>query len=172
METTHNLIDTNHTHFLKNISQYLETPLYFYGSIQRTDYIPNHSDIDIDIFSNDEILTMLKLQQHLHLEKKQFNPFVYKIYNNKVVRGHKIKYVNEDININLELSIYNEKDKSDILVEHNRRNSLPFYVSFFLIIAKLLYYKCRIIPYSTYRYIKDFLMSFCIDGKFADFVVI
>lgn len=172
MECTRNKLNNNQYKLLKKIQNYLDTPLYFYGSVQRPDYIHNYSDIDIDIFSNNEKNTMLLLQQLLTIHKTNFHNFIYKIYNNKIIKGYKLKYEDVENNIYLELSIYNEKDKQDIISEHNRKNKLPWIITILLIIIKTLYYKLHIISIYTYRHTKDFLMSFCIDGHFAEFVTL
>ena len=46
------------------MQEYLDTKLYFYGSVQRNDYIDNVSDIDICIFSDNIDSTILKVQQY------------------------------------------------------------------------------------------------------------
>ena len=49
METTkHNLPD-DVKQFFNGLSNYLNTQLLFYGSVQRSDYFPGKSDIDVDI---------------------------------------------------------------------------------------------------------------------------
>ena len=49
------------TTLLQNLEAYVGTPLYFYGSVQRPDYIQNKSDIDIDIFTVDKPSMALKV---------------------------------------------------------------------------------------------------------------
>ena len=62
METTKNKLTPYEQSFFDNLRNYIEKPIYFYGSIQRDDYFPQMSDIDIDIFSDNEHSTVIMLQ--------------------------------------------------------------------------------------------------------------
>jgi hypothetical protein len=171
METTKNEMPSYAKVFFHKLSKYLDNKFYFYGSVQRNDYFPNSSDIDADLFTDTEQSTILKLQNFLGVKKYQFRRFVYKLHKtNKIVRGHKIKYIDLDNNFTTEISVYNEKDKNDVLVEHNSKSVLPFYVSFFLIILKTIYYKLRLISERTYTYFKKILMNYMIEGEDVEFV--
>ena len=59
MEITKNELSPFEKAFFQKLSEYLNEPIYFYGSIQRDDYFPQLSDIDIDIFSYNEKDTVL-----------------------------------------------------------------------------------------------------------------
>jgi len=171
METTKNEMPSYAKVFFYKLSKYLDNKFYFYGSIQRNDYFPNSSDIDADLFTDNEQSTILKLQNFLGVKKYQFRRFVYKLHKtNKLVRGHKIKYKDEGNNFITEISIYNEKNKDDVLIEHNSKSSFPFYISFFLIILKTFYYKLGIISDETYNYYKKILMNYMIEGEDVEFV--
>ena len=50
MEQIKNKLPEDVNIFLKQLSDYINTPLYFYGSIQRDDYFPGYSDIDVDFY--------------------------------------------------------------------------------------------------------------------------
>ena len=58
--------------FFHNLSEYLETKMLYYGSIQRSDYVPGKSDIDVAIFTNNEKRVLLKMQHYLKVEKNDF----------------------------------------------------------------------------------------------------
>ena len=66
METTKNKMSHFAEKFFHKLKNYLDTKLYYYGSIQRNDYFPNSSDIDVDIFTDNEQSTITKLQNFLH----------------------------------------------------------------------------------------------------------
>ena len=173
METTKNTLSPYASAFFTRLSNYLETPMYFFGSIQRDDYFPKSSDIDVDIFTDNENSTMIKMQHFLKIEKYKFKKFVYHIdKHNKIVDGYKVSYKEKDKHLIAEFSIYNEKVKDMILEEHRRKCVLPFYVSFFLVVIKYFYYDLGIMPKIFYVKIKRFLMNYCIDGKNVEFVVI
>lgn len=171
METTKNEMDTYSKHFFLKLGNYLDNQIYYFGSIQRDDYFPGKSDIDVDLFTTNESSTIMKLQNFLGIEKYKFKKFVYKLHKTKkIVYGHKVKYEDPDNKFFTELSIYNEKDKEDVLLEHNSKAILPFYVSWLLIILKIIYYNLGILPEDTYSYFKKIIMNFMVEGEDVEFV--
>ena len=176
METTRNNLSPYETIFFNKLSNYLDTKIYFFGSIQRYDYFPGISDIDVDIFTDNVSRTISQIQNYLNIDKKTTTKFIYKIDKEdskyKIVNGHKIKFEDPENSLKVEFSIYDEKNKDMILREHTRKQNLPFFVTFFLVIIKYLYYTLCIIPKFIYKSIKNFLMNTCIDGKEAEFVVL
>lgn len=144
--------------FFNNLSIYIDKPLYFYGSIYRADYLPGKSDIDLDIFTESESSTIQMLSNFLNLNKNEFRKSFYKI-NSVIVNGYKAKYKDEKNNIDVELSVYNEKYKDVILEEHSRCKNLPIYISVVLMIVKYFYYTLGIISNDTYKIIKLNLMN-------------
>ena len=171
MENTKNEMPPYSKKFFTSLKQYLDTKLYFYGSIQRNDYLPNHSDIDVDIFTDNEASTIIKLQNFLGVKRYEFKKFVYRLHKtNKVVYGYKVKYKDPEHNFSTEISIYNEKYKDIVLMEHNSKQNLPFYISVLLIFFKTLYYNFSFLSKDTYSYIKKFLMNYMIEGKDVEFI--
>jgi hypothetical protein len=158
METTKNDLPPNAKKFFHNLSEYLETKMLYYGSIQRSDYVPGKSDIDVDIFTDNEYSLMSKMQHYLHLNKAKFKKFVY-IINNKTTYGYKIKYKNEEEKIDVEFAIYNEKFKDIIIKEHTRKFVLPLYITVLLCILKTFYYKIPILSKSIYINTKTRLLD-------------
>lgn len=173
METTYNTLSPYASMFFNKLSNYLDTKLYYYGSVQRMDYFPNSSDIDVDIFTPNESTVINQMQNFFNSEKKQFKKFIYRLkINKKLVNGYKIQYSDPSNSLNVEFSIYNEKHKEDILNEHMRKTNLPYLITFFLLILKYLYYELSIIPKTIYTHVKKFLINTCVDGSDAEFVVI
>jgi len=171
METTRNEMNAYAKKFFLKLGIYLDTPIYYFGSIQRADYFPNKSDIDVDLFTDTESSIIIKLQSFLNLEKYKFKKFVYKLHKtNKFVHGYKVKYEEPDKNFFTEISIYNEQDKEDVLLEHNYKSILPFYVTFLLIILKTFYYNLQIIPEDTYSYFKKIIMNYMVEGEDVEFI--
>lgn len=64
-----NRLTQNEKIFFDNLSNYIDKKIYFYGSIQRPDYIKGKSDIDIDIFTDNESSTIQKLCNFLNKKK-------------------------------------------------------------------------------------------------------
>jgi predicted nucleotidyltransferase len=173
METTRNKLTQDEKNFFFKLSNYLDTKLYFFGSIQRGDYFPNSSDIDVDIFTHNENTTIIQLMNFLNVERSDFKRFVWKLNNsNKLAYGYKFMYKNEKNSFAVEFSIYNEKYKDEILYEHNAKKDIPFYATILLIIVKFLFYTLHIIPADWYIQSKKFILSTMLFKKADHFVVI
>ena len=174
METIKNKLSNNEKFFFHKLSNYLDTQLYYFGSVQRNDYFPSSSDIDVDIFTENENATILKLMNFLNVDRNEFKRFVWTLNNsnNKLAHGYKLMYRNLEHNFSVEFSIYNEKYKQKILYEHNDKTNLPFYATILLVIIKFLYYTLHIIPGSWYRNSKNLILSKLIFKKEDHFVII
>jgi hypothetical protein len=158
MESTKNKISPETQMFFDKLSNYLDTKLYYYGSVQRDDYVDGKSDIDVDIFTSDERGTILKLQSFLNLDQSAFKRVVNRLHTtNKIVYGQKVKY--DRGGIKTEFSVYNERDKESILTEHNSKSVLPWFISLLLVILKFVYYRIGLLPTSWYVYWKNGLMN-------------
>jgi len=158
IEKTKNKLPNNIKQFFYKLSNYLDTNLFFYGSVQRYDYLPDDSDIDIAIFTENEYSTMVKMQHFLHVERKDFKKFVLMEDNEEAVDGYKVKYKNEDLNLNAEFSIYNNKYEEIRKNKLSRHIDMPFYVAIALYILKILYYKLNIISNKTYNNYKNIVI--------------
>ena len=159
METTKNKLPEDVEIFLNNLKQYLDNPIYFYGSIQRPDYMSG-SDLDVDIFTDNEISTIEKLSHYLNIPNYKFKKTISK-YNNDhtVIYGHKIMYTSKELSLPIEFAIYNEKNKTQVLRQHNSKVELPFYITFALLILKTIYYKLHLIDQPTYANFKNTILS-------------
>ena len=100
--------------FFKRMRYYLDTDLYFYGSVTRSDYVPEQSDIDVAIFTDNEYSVMSKLQHFLHVKRSDFDKVLWKL-NGTMIYGYKIKVEG----INTEIAIYNNEFKDIIINEFN-----------------------------------------------------
>ena len=170
METTKNKLPEDVELFLNNLKQYLDNPIYFYGSIQRPDYMSG-SDLDVDIFTDNEISTIEKLSHYLNIPNYKFKKTISK-YNNDhtVIYGHKIMYETPELGLPIEFSIYNEKNKKQVLQQHNSKVDLPFYITFMLLILKTIYYKLHLIEQKTYSKTKRTILSTFI-GREPDYFI-
>jgi hypothetical protein len=173
METTKNDLPIYSTHFFNKLRNYLDTKLYYFGSVQREDYFPKSSDIDVAIFTENVNSIIYKMQNFLNVDKSEFKKFVWRLNcNNVVVNGYKILYKEPENDFIAEFSIYDEKHRNDILFEHNDKRDLPFYATFLLIIVKFLFYTLAIIPSSWYIQSKKFILTSCIGKREDNFVII
>ena len=160
--------------FFNKLEIYLDIPIYFYGSILRDDYFPQMSDIDIDIFTDNEYSTINMIQNYLNLPNNSFKKCIYRLdkANTTVIKGYKCKYINEDENLMVEIALYNEKNKQDILSEHHGKTAkIPFYISILLVIIKVLHYQLGILPFEYYRSYKNTLMDKCFRNNKPEFII-
>lgn len=153
METIKYKLSTKKIEFLQNMQEYLDTSLYFFGSIQRFDYIDNVSDIDICIFTDNMDSTILSLQQYLNVDKKNIKRFYIKSKNTQIKNGYKVFYKNSFIK--LEISIYDNKYKEDILEELISIIYIPYFYSIILLILKYIHIVFPI----PYKFLKDTLIN-------------
>lgn len=144
--------------FFNSLSQYINNPLYFYGSIIRKDYISGKSDIDIVIFTDNEISVIYTLCDFLNMSKPDFKKVIYKIKSN-MIYGYKGNYTDENKNIKIEISIYNNKYKDYILEDYKRGEQLPVFINLLLFIIKILYYHLGLLSIETYKKCKKYLMD-------------
>lgn len=170
METTKNDLPPNAKKFFYDLSEYLDTKLLYYGSVQRSDYVPGKSDIDVVIFTDNEDSLMSKLQHHLHLKKKDFKKIVY-IIDDTTTEGYKVKYKNKEKNIKAEFSIYNEKFKDIIIKQHTKKFVLPVYISVLLYLLKTFYYRIPILTKSFYITSKNWSLNL-VDNPNTKFIVL
>ena len=166
MESTKHKLPENMQIFLTNLKEYIELPLYFYGSIQRYDYFSG-SDIDIDIFTDNEDSTIEKLSHYLDIDKHKFDKTLIQYGNTDIAYGHKIMHKSDKLSLPIEFCVYNNKYKQVVLRENTSKNELPLYVTASLIILKYLFYTLKAVNSKTYIYVKKHLLSTCI-GKPVD----
>ena len=173
METTKNKLPENIENFFKELSEYLDTKILYFGSVQRSDYFHGKSDIDVDIFTDNENSTINKLQHFLNVNRSQFKKFVWRLnHNDEVVYGNKLFYINNELELKVEFSIYNEKYKKGVLVEHTKKTVLPFYATFLLIILKFIYYDLHFIDKTYFSYFKKKIITLGIGLPHDEFIVL
>jgi predicted nucleotidyltransferase len=143
--------------FFYKLGEYLDTELYFYGSVNRPDYVHNKSDIDIAIFTDNENSIISKLQHFLHVKRNAFDKVVWKLEGN-VVYGYKIK-CEKYIDIKCEIAIYNNEFKNILLNDMKKYNSVPIYIAFLLFILKTIYYTFPLISFETYSKYKRIIFN-------------
>jgi predicted nucleotidyltransferase len=155
MNTIPTIIPKKAQDLFRNIEYNLDTELYFYGSVTRSDYVPNKSDIDVSIFSDNEYSDMNKLQHILVVKKSDFHKIAWKL-NNNIIYGYKVKIKD----INSEISIFNNDFKEILLDEYRipMKNHSTFIFGL-LYVLKLFYYKIPLLPTQTYNELKRYIMN-------------
>jgi len=66
-------IPENTKEFFRELTKFINTDIYFYGSIFRKDYYPKNSDVDVCIFCNDQISTIDKIFEFISLYYKKYD---------------------------------------------------------------------------------------------------
>ena len=173
MEKTRNKLPDNINKFFDDLTKYMDTKLYFFGSVQRNDYIHGLSDIDIDIFTDNIDSIISKMQHFLHIKKKKIKKIIWKNEkNNLFFNGYKIYYQNTNLGFSVDFCIYDNKFKNDILEKHLIQINIPYYISVMLYIIKIIYYKLNIIDYYTFKYLKNKIFSICLGMPNIDFLTL
>jgi len=80
METTYNELPAKAKRFLTQLSDYLGIPLLYYGSIQRADFFEGHSDIDVDVFTDNEDSTLNMMQQFMKRPSYKFKKVAWRLH--------------------------------------------------------------------------------------------
>jgi hypothetical protein len=91
---------------------------------------------------------------------------------NLIIPGYKSKYIDKSNNLTVEISVYEEKYKNEILKEHQSKFNLPFYITVLLIFLKFLHYNLGILPIFYYSKFKKILTNVCYDNNKAEFLII
>jgi predicted nucleotidyltransferase len=143
--------------YFTNLQKYLDTDLYFYGSIKRSDYFQNSSDIDVTVITDNVKSTLSKLQNYLNVKTGDIKKIYQKFYerSNSIVQGYKIKYEDKNNNFSYDILIYDEEYRKVVLENLDDINNLPTYMIAILIFVKILYYILGIISKDMYLYLKN-----------------
>jgi hypothetical protein len=158
METTKNKLPQNVKDFFYHLSDYLDTKFLYFGSVQRSDYVPGKSDVDVDVFTENEYSLMNKMQHYLHVPKSDFKKVAW-ILNGVPIYGYKLNYENDKKGIKSEFSIYNERFKKIVLEDHNKKQILPIYITILLYILKFFYYQFPVLDKKTFTVYKRFILN-------------
>jgi predicted nucleotidyltransferase len=154
--------------YFTNLQNYLETELYFYGSIKRFDYISNSSDIDIIVITDNVKSMLSKIQTYLNVSKDKTQKIFqqHSVYDKGVVTGYKIKYKNDENNIEFDLLVYDEKYRKAVLQNVYDINNFPLYIIIPVYILKILYYKLYLISRKIYIDLKNLIFDYYFNGEF------
>jgi predicted nucleotidyltransferase len=175
MDKIERKLTTNEIIFFNNLSAYINTPIYFYGSIRRGDYLQGYSDIDTAIFTDNESSTITTLVVFLSLHKSKVKKIIYSpalIHRHHgLIKGYKLMYKNPEKGLVVEISVYNNKYKEYVLYEHNAKIDVPIHIIFMLYIIKLLFYRLNMISAKTYKQYKRDILNVVVKNNDVFLVV-
>ena len=157
LEEVKDKLGKNQYNYFLQIKEQIDLPLYFLGSITRCDYIKGKSDLDIEVFTDNFDSTILKMEYlfDYYQRKRTRNFIVFKI-NNIPISGYKYYFKDKQRNICFDFTIYNKSSKNIVLHHRIIEKNLPYLLSLFLVMIKILYYHLSIINNSIYSYIKKY----------------
>ena len=153
--------------FFTNLQNYLGVDLIFFGSIKRSDFFANSSDVDIAIITDNISSTLSKLKQILNISNKNIKK-IYQKYTEKsgeIVIGYKIKFEDKDNNLSFDILLYDEKYRNSVQQNLDDVNNLPLYMIVILCFVKFLYYKLNLITKDFYMYFKSSLFYMYLNKK-------
>jgi predicted nucleotidyltransferase len=157
--------------YFYKLKDYLDSKLYFYGSVTRSDYIHGKSDIDVAIFTDNEYSTISKLQHYLRINRNEFEKVVWKL-NGQMIYGFKAK-CGEEIGLNCEIAVYNSIFKDTLIKDFERpNNNQPTYIFVLLYILKFFYYRVPLVSKETYQEFKRYIMDVLMGEKDSIFFVV
>jgi predicted nucleotidyltransferase len=160
METTRHKLPEDAELFFKELGEYLDTKIYFYGSVQRGDYFPGMSDIDVSIFTDNENSTLEKLSHFLHIKKSSIKRFIFRDNGSShLVYGYKTMFKNPEHNFRAEISVYSSNNKKEVLNEHISKMTLPLYKAWAIYILKFLFYNVGIVDKKSYKDLKKYIIN-------------
>jgi len=146
------LSNDQYLYFLE-LQEKIDLPLYFMGSITRSDYIKGKSDLDIEVFTDNIASTKEKLNYLFNYYETQEENMVI-IFKIKDVPFSAYKYKVNQSGIQFDLTLYKKESKKTILHYRNLEINVPFIISAFLIIIKFFHYRLNIINDRNYYLIK------------------
>ena len=173
MESTRNPLPPILRQYFADLKQYINLPIYFYGSIQREDYYQHESDIDIDVFTENMATTLVQLQHFFKVSRKKFHPFVTRFASTThVAFGYKLNYIftRPGHSYPIEIAVYNKNDETAVRSDQNKKANIPKRIAWLLIVIKYLYYKLGIMPKSTFVYLKKQWLNGCVEYGNNDFI--
>lgn len=146
-------LDKNEYDYFLELSNILELPFYFIGSIGRNDYIKGKSDFDIEVFSDNVVSTKLKID-YLFKDFSHEDKFIVFRIDDVPFSAYKYYLINKENNFRVDFTLY-KKECIEILLYHRKiERELPFYITVLLIIIKYLHYYFYVINNSYYSYLK------------------
>jgi hypothetical protein len=141
--------------FFLQLKEQIDLPLYFLGSITRSDYIKDKSDLDIEIFTDNINTPKIKIEYLFdYYQRKDKNSFIVFEINNVKISGYKYYFQDKQRGIRFDFTIYNLASKNTVLYHRNIEKNIPYLFSIFLFMIKFLYYHLHIISNTTYSNFK------------------
>jgi hypothetical protein len=164
METTRNQLPSPVQQYIHRLSHQLQLQPYYYGSVQRLDYFPGLSDVDIAYFTDNVSSSLSTLSYALDVKVSDIKGFLTLLSSDKtgkkqMIRGHKIGVFEPETNVYIEISLFQEKDKDIVLEYKNKDIHLPLYIVYTFMILKCISYYTIFLPLPVFNQIKNQILN-------------
>jgi tRNA nucleotidyltransferase (CCA-adding enzyme) len=171
MDNLNNELPSHIKQFFEKVQTFVELPLYFYGSVTRSDYVPGKSDIDVAIFTDNEASTISRVQGVVNCRRDAFEKIVWKL-NGTMIYGYKLK-CEAHVGINCEIAIYNNDFKEVLIDEFTRpMKNITVFIKGLIYLLKLFHYTIPIIPKPKYVVYKRYILNDLMVAKESVFFVL
>jgi hypothetical protein len=140
--------------YFLELSNILELPLFFNGSITRIDFVKDKSDFDIAVFSDNITFTKMKIEylfRNLDVKPK----FLFFFINDNPISSYKYALTNKENDIFFDIMMYNKNSLSLMLQQMDAETNAPFYIIIIFIIIKFLHYNLYLINGEIYYFLKQ-----------------
>jgi hypothetical protein len=125
-------LNKNQYNYFLGLEEQIELPLYFIGSITRSDYLPDKSDFDIEIFTDNILSTKLKVEYLFNSQDKP-GKIIYFYVNNQPVSGLKYYFKDKTRDIKFDFAVYNNECKELLLHQRKKKYIYHFFALYFFI---------------------------------------
>jgi hypothetical protein len=157
LEEVKDKLSENQYDYFVQLQEQIDLPLYFLGSITRCDYIKGKSDLDIEVFTDNLNSIVLKIEYLFdYYQRKTNRKFIVFEISNIPISGYKYYFKDKQRDVSFDFTIYNKACKNSVLHHRIIEKNLPYLLSIFLVMIKILYYHLSIISNTTYSYIKKY----------------
>ena len=159
LEEVKDKLTKNQYNYFLQIKEQIDLPLYFLGSITRCDYIKGKSDLDLEVFTDNFNSTILKMEYlfDFYQRKTKRNFIVFEI-SNIPISGYKYYFKDKQRDVSFDFTIYNKACQKTVLHHRIIEKNIPYLLSLFLVMIKILYYHLSIISNNNYSYIKKYFL--------------
>jgi hypothetical protein len=144
---------------IHGLKTYLDRSIYYYGSVLRPDYVDGESDVDILVFSDNIDSTLSQICQYLRVDRDDVKKTIWHLNQAHLIHGYKLQYSDANKHVNIEISVFNERNQKEIIDDHLSVLSLPAYILYLLYIVKFLHYRLHLISKPMYNILKRFIMG-------------
>jgi len=138
--------------------------IYYYGSVLRLDYFPGKSDVDVTIFTDDELTAQSTVCMILKISEDESDDMqrIVRVYtpphqpNNKIILyGYKVKYNDAKRQTHLEISIYNNVFKPYVIERMQNGQQLGMFWVLLSMVLKYFYYVIPLLSKNMFNSIKN-----------------